>query len=534
MLRFADFKLDRGACELRRGGQVVHLERIPLDLLFLLAERRGQLVARDEILERIWGKGVFLDGDASINAAIRKIRRALEDDAEAPRFIVTLPARGYRFIAEVREEPVGTAEPRPSQTAGVGPNRNLFERPTDREETRSAEERPADELDLPPATSHIEQPGRQPAAAPKKSDEPQIRLADTSALQKLDGERKTVTALFAEIGGLTDLIEDLDPEEVRDIVDPALKLMIDSVQHYDGYVTRSTGDGIFALFGAPVAREDHPRRALLAALRMQAEVKPYAEKLLAEKGMKMQVRVGADTGEVVVREIRTGEKRTEYAPIGHPTSVAARVQMLAAPGSIAISGAVRKLVEGYFTLSVLGPARIEGVSEPVELYEVTGLGPLRTRLQRSAGRGLTKFVGREHEMETMVRAVDQAQAGHGQIVAALGEPGVGKSRLLFEFKAVSQSRWMVLEGFSVSHGKASAYLPVIDLLYAYFDFSSEDDSRQRREKVTGRVLALDRSLEDTLPYLFSLLAIVEGVDPAQGEPQPAADSDLRRPALDRR
>jgi hypothetical protein len=141
------------------------------------------------------------------------------------------------------------------------------------------------------------------------------------------------------------------------------------------------------------------------------------------------------------------------------------------------------------------------------------LGPLRTRLQRSAGRGLTKFVGREREMDAMKHAADRALSGHGQIVAAMAEAGTGKSRLYFEFKARNQSGWMVLETFSVSHGKASAYLPVLDLLHGYFKIAGEDDQRTRREKLTGRVLALDRSLEDTLPYLFSLLGIVEGEDP---------------------
>jgi predicted ATPase/class 3 adenylate cyclase len=329
----------------------------------------------------------------------------------------------------------------------------------------------------------------------------------------LDGERKTVTALFADIKGSMDLMEDLDPEEARAIVDPALKLMIGAARRYDGYVVQSTGDGIFALFGAPVAHEDHPQRALYAALRMQEEVKRYAERLRAEKGINLQVRVGVNTGEVVVRSITTGDGKTEYTPIGHSTSLASRLQALANPGSIAINEAVRKLAEGYFQLKPLGPARIKGVSEPVNVYEVTGLGPLRTRLQRSAGRGLTKFVGREYEMEVLRHAGEQAQSGHGQIVAVMAEPGVGKSRLFFEFRATSQSGWMVLETFSVSHGKASAYLPVLDLLHGYFKIAGEDDQRARRAKVTGNVLTLDRSLEDTLPYLFSLLGIVEGEDP---------------------
>src|SRR6266849_1063530 len=334
--------------------------------------------------------------------------------------------------------------------------------------------------------------------------------ADASRL--IDGERKTVTALFADIKGSMELMEDLDPEEARAVVDPALKLMIDAAHRYDGYVVQSTGDGIFALFGAPVAHEDHPQRALYAALRMQEEIKRFAERLRAEKGLNLQVRVGANSGEVLVRSIETGQ-HAEYTPIGHSTSLASRLQALASPGSIAISEGLRKLVEGYFTLKALGPARIKGTSDPVNVYEVTGIGPLRTRLQRAVGRGLTKFVGREREMDTLRHASEQAKSGHGQIVAAMADAGVGKSRLLFEFKATSQSDWMVLETFSVSHGKASAYLPVIDLLRNYFDITVADDERKRREKVTGRVLALDRGLEDTLPYLFSLLGIVEGDDP---------------------
>jgi class 3 adenylate cyclase/tetratricopeptide (TPR) repeat protein len=349
-----------------------------------------------------------------------------------------------------------------------------------------------------------------------ESSAPAVRIAAEQAdASSIEGERKTVTALFADIKGSMDLMEDIDPEEARGIVDPALKLMIDAAHRYEGYIVQSTGDGIFAIFGAPVAHEDHPQRALYAALRMQEDVRRHAEKLRAEKGLNLQVRVGVNTGEVVVRSIKTDEAHTEYTPIGHSTSLASRLQALAAPGSIAISEPVRKLVEGYFALKSMGPARIKGVSEPVNVYEVTGLGPLRTRLQRSAGRGLSKFVGRQAEMEALKRAAEQAKAAHGQIVAAMAEAGVGKSRLFFEFKAVSQSGWNVLEAFSVSHGKSSAYLPVTDLLRNYFKISIEDDDRQRREKVAGKIVILDRALEDAVPYLYTLLGIGEENDPLE-------------------
>jgi class 3 adenylate cyclase len=390
--------------------------------------------------------------------------------------------------------------------------------------------------------------GEQPSSSTLSAPRIRITSQETDASAASDGERKTVTALFADIKGSMELMEDLDPEEARTIVDPALRLMIDAVHRYDGYIVQSTGDGIFALFGAPVAHEDHPQRALYAALRMQEEMRRYAEELRSEGKPPLQVRVGANTGEAVVRSIRTGEAHAEYTPIGHSTSLAARMQVLAPIGSIAISEATRKLVEGYFALKPLGPTRIKGVSEPVNVYEVTGLGPLRTRLQRAAGRGLTKFIGREREMEALSHAAELTQQGHGQIFAAVAEPGVGKSRLLYEFKVKHQSGWMVLESVSVSHGKASAFLPVIDLLWNYFKITSDDDERTRREKVNGKVLTLERALEDALPYLHALLALGETNSPtAEVSPptrkqrsleaikrrvaQSAADGDLRGPPL---
>jgi predicted ATPase/class 3 adenylate cyclase len=319
--------------------------------------------------------------------------------------------------------------------------------------------------------------------------------------------------LFADIKGSMELMEDLDPEEARNIIDPALKLMMDAVRRYGGHVAQSTGDGIFALFGAPQAYEDHPQRALYAALRMQEEMRRYEEHLRSERGITIQLRVGANSGEVVVRSVSKDESHSDYLAVGHSVGLAERMQSLARLGSILITEHLRRLVEGYFNLRPLGPTKVKGLSEAMNVYEVGGVGPLRTRLQRAVGRGLTKFVGREREMEALRHGAERAKAGHGQIVAAMAEAGVGKSRLFYEFKAVSQSGWMVLEAFSVSHGKASPYLPVLELLSDYFRIEAIDDARTRREKVAGKITILDRSLEDSLPYLFSLLGVVEGVDP---------------------
>ena len=345
------------------------------------------------------------------------------------------------------------------------------------------------------------------ASATVSSAKSQIRAAaDGGASEALDGERKTVTALFADIKGSMELMRDLDPEEARAIVDPVLQLMMAAVHRYGGYVAQSTGDGIFAMFGAPVAHEDHPQRALYAALAMQEELRRYAARLRAEGKIPVEARVGVNTGEVVVRTIETGG-HTEYTPVGHVTNLAARMQTAAPAGSIAASETTQRLCDGYFEFRALGPTAIKGLDGPVEVYEVVRAGPLRTHFELSARRGLTRFVGREREMVAIAGALEQAKAGHGQIVAAVGEAGAGKSRLVHEFKATLPDGCKVLEAYSVSHGKASAWLPVIELLKGYFEIADEDDDSRRSEKVEAKARALDPALAETLPYILSLLGI---------------------------
>jgi class 3 adenylate cyclase/tetratricopeptide (TPR) repeat protein len=360
-----------------------------------------------------------------------------------------------------------------------------------------------------------------PAGAGTTTSAGAFRVMPEQAAAELNEERKTVTALFADIKGSMELMEELDPEEARALVDPALNLMIESAHHYSGYIVQSTGDGIFALFGAPVAHEDHAHRALYAALRMQNEMRRYSARLREVGNPPLEIRIGINTGEVVVRSLRTAA-HTEYTPIGHSMNLAARMQTLAPTGSIAVTEATQKLTAGYFEFKPLGPTRVKGVSDPVNVYEVVGLGGLRTRLQISAQRGLSRFVGRQHELEQLRRALVLAQGRRGQIIAVVAEAGVGKSRLFHEFK-LSQNNTFVMEAFSFSHGRASPYLPVIGLLKDYFRIGDQDDERTQREKITGRVLALDRALEDTMPYLFALLGIQE-----PGSPLDEMDSTVRR------
>src|SRR5712692_5085048 len=260
-----------------------------------------------------------------------------------------------------------------------------------------------------------------------------------------------------------------------------------------------------------------------SALRLQEELRRYSDTLRLSGGAPLLMRVGINTGEVVVRSIRKDDLHTDYVPVGHSTNLAARMEQLAAPGSILVTEQTHKLTAGYFEFKALGKTQVKGVEEPLNVYEALGAGPLRTRLQVAAQRGFTRFVGRLSEMEQLRRALEQAKAGHGQIVGVMGEPGVGKSRLFYEFKLTSPSGCLMLEAFSVSYGKASPYLPVIELLKNYFQILPQDDELQRQEKLTGKVLTLDRSLEDTLPYVFALLGIA---DPKSALPQ--MDPQIRR------
>src|SRR6185295_12571574 len=260
-------------------------------------------------------------------------------------------------------------------------------------------------------------------------------------------------ALFADLKGSTALIEGLDPEEARALIDPALQLMMDAVHRYEGYVAQALGDGIFALFGAPIAHEDHPQRALYAALRMQEEMRRYSDQVRLKHGVPLAMRIGVNTGEVVVRSIRKDDLHTDYVPVGHSTNLAARMEQMATPGSILVTAYTQRLTDGYFTFKALGETQIKGVEKPLNVYEVLGAGPLRTRLQVSARRGLTRFVGRQREMGQLQHVLTQVKAGYGQIVGVMGEPGLGKSRLLHEFKLTSQAGYLLLEGYSVSHGK---------------------------------------------------------------------------------
>jgi class 3 adenylate cyclase/tetratricopeptide (TPR) repeat protein len=321
----------------------------------------------------------------------------------------------------------------------------------------------------------------------------------------LEGERKQVTVLFVDIKGSMELFEDRDPEAAQKLFDPVLERMIEAVEHYGGTVNRVMGDGILALFGAPVAHEDHAVRACYAALRMQKSVAQYSEEVQRTNGVTVTIRVGLNSGEIVVCA-PGNDLHTDYTVVGQPVNLAARLEQIAAPGSVITTADTFQLVEGFIAAKPLGVVPVKGVANPVHIYEVTGAGDARTRLQVAAERGLTRFVGRESEFQQLQRMQQLSAEGRGQVVAIVGEAGMGKSRLVREFvHSPETTDWLILESSSVSYGHATPYLPVAQLLRDYFKISIQDSTQSIREKVTDRVLALDPSLQDTIPPLLDLL-----------------------------
>ncbi|NIO03975.1 MAG: AAA family ATPase, partial [Proteobacteria bacterium] len=265
------------------------------------------------------------------------------------------------------------------------------------------------------------------------------------------------------------------------------------------------GDGIMALFGAPIAHEDHALRACYAALAMQTAMREYTNEVRRARGAELSIRVGLNSGEVVVRTIGN-DLHMDYSAIGPTTHLAARMEQISMPGTTRLTGVTLRLVEGFVHVNALGPVPVKGMTEPVEVFELVGASTIRRRLQAAVARGLTRFVGRETEIEALSQVLELAGAGHGQMVAAVGEAGVGKSRLVYEFVQSHRTQgWLVLESASVSYGKATPYFPVIDLLKRYVHVEDGDDPRTIRAKVTGQILTLDETLQETIPALLSLL-----------------------------
>jgi class 3 adenylate cyclase/tetratricopeptide (TPR) repeat protein len=336
----------------------------------------------------------------------------------------------------------------------------------------------------------------------------------------LEGERKVVTVLFADVRGSMELLSGRDPEEARRVLDPLLEHMIEAVHRYEGTVNQVMDDGIMALFGAPLAHEDHALRACYAALRMQEMVQQYGQGARQAGGSPIQIRAGLNSGEVVVRSIGS-DLRMDYTAVGATTHLAARMEQLAAPGTILMTRHTAALTEDFVRLVPRGPMDVKGLGEPLEVFELAAARPVQSRLHAAVGRGLTRLVGRGADLALLHRALDRAVDKHGQVVAVVGDPGVGKSRLAWELTRSPRTRgWLALETAAVSYGKTRSYLPIVDLLKRYFQIDPRDDAPKIDAKVTGKLPSLNLAPETTRPPLLTLLDVpVE--DPEWGRLAPA-------------
>jgi class 3 adenylate cyclase/tetratricopeptide (TPR) repeat protein len=340
-------------------------------------------------------------------------------------------------------------------------------------------------------------------------------LADRILMSKgaLEGERKQVTVLFADLKGSMELLADRDPEEARKILDPVLEHMMEAVHRYEGTVNQVMGDGIMALFGAPLAHEDHAVRAGYAALRMKETLAILGEQLERRLNVPVQVRIGLNAGEVVVRTIGS-DLRMSYSAVGQTTHLAHRMEQFALPGSILVTEAFTRLTREYLHFKPLGLVPVKGLPDRTDVFELVGAEPIRARFQAASSRGLTRFVGRAGEIQLLYNAIERVEGGSGQVVAVIGEPGVGKSRLFHELVQSSRTRnWLILETGSVSHGQMIPWMPVRDLLRTYFRIDDRAATSDMRDSVTARLAALDPAIQDVLPAVLWLLD-VPVADPA--------------------
>jgi class 3 adenylate cyclase len=325
----------------------------------------------------------------------------------------------------------------------------------------------------------------------------------------LEGERKQVTVLFADVKGSIELAEQLDPEVWHQILDRFFAILTDGVHRFEGTVNQYTGDGIMALFGAPIAHEDHAQRACYAALQLRDEITRYATEVKRQHGVSFATRMGLNSGEVVVGKIGD-DLRMDYTAQGHTVGLAQRMESLAEPNTCYLSAATAHLVAGFFTLDDLGAFQVKGVSEPVGVFVLRGVGTLRTRFEVARAQGLSRFVGREADMQTLEAALAQAQAGNGQVVGVVAPAGTGKSRLGFEFLERCRARGLAVNvGRAVAHGKNIPLLPMLEVLRSYYGITEADPDRVVRKKIAGRLLLIDESFRELLPVVFEFFGVTD-------------------------
>jgi len=376
-----------------------------------------------------------------------------------------------------------------------------------------------DECGKPVTASPAQQPTRSPASYTPK------HLADKILTSRaaLEGERKQVTVLFADVKGSMELASQVDPEQWHQILDHFFQILTEGVHRFEGSVNQYTGDGIMALFGAPIAHEDHARRACYAALHLLDGLRGYANELRLRRGLNFSARLGLNSGEVIVGKIGD-DLRMDYTAQGHTVGLAARMEQIAEPGKVYLTAHTAAQIQGYFALADLGEMEIKGVQGAMHVYELQGLGQMRTRLDVSRSRGFSRFVGRGDEMHVLEAALARAREGSAQVVGIVGEAGLGKSRLCFEFLERCRARGlMTYETTGVAHGKAIPFLPMLRLFRAFYGITEQDSDATARERIAGRLLLLDERLRESLPLNFEFMGV-----PDPDNPAPRIDPEARQ------
>jgi class 3 adenylate cyclase/DNA-binding winged helix-turn-helix (wHTH) protein/tetratricopeptide (TPR) repeat protein len=545
---FGPFRLDPANACLWCDAEAIILPPKAFAVLHYLVTHSERLVSKDELLDVVWPETAV--SDAVVRIAIGEVRRALGDTAQAPQYITTVARRGYRFVAQVtgiaspEVAPTGTRqraplEPRVSEAVPPIPDGRAIQA----EETSSwrcavcqQPQEPAARFCVACGTPRPETCLRcgqavsmpatfcprcgqrldaQPSAAPSLEMVLSAPLPVSRAVTHhgMAGERKRVTVLFCDLVDFTALVERLGPEAIHRLLQRFFDLALHEVRRYGGTLSEFLGDGFMALFGAPMAHEDHVRRALLAALGLQRRLHEHRADFEAEYGVGLTTRMGLHTGLAVVGTF--GDNlRMDYTAVGDTTNLAARLQQLAAPDTILISEATSRLVQGLVSLEALAPVQVKGKRSPIPVYKVLGLGPHRTPLAGRDERALSPLVGRERELAVLGEVLEQVERGQGQAVGIVGEAGLGKSRLLYEFRQrLAGRRVTVLEGRCLSYGSAVPYLPLLDLLRSHCSITEADSPEGIMEKVRIGLQEMALEPEEYAPYLLHLLGVPAGTEP---------------------
>ncbi|MGE0484738.1 MAG: adenylate/guanylate cyclase domain-containing protein [Gammaproteobacteria bacterium] len=381
-----------------------------------------------------------------------------------------------------------------------------------------------------------QQAARNPRAQTSDRPDSERRIADYTprhladkilqSKSALEGERKQVTVLFADIQDSMQLASTLDAERWHTLLERYFAILTDAVHHFEGTVNQYTGDGIMALFGAPIAHEDHAQRACHAALQAREALRTFADQLRLTEGLNLGFRIGLNSGDVVVGKIGD-DLRMDYTAQGATVGIAQRIEQVAAPGHIFLSGHTERLVVGFFKLRAMGETTLKGLAAPLAVFELEAPGVARSRLDVAVDRGLSRFVGRDTELRTLDAALAHAENGHGQVIGIVGDPGLGKSRLCLEFVEQCRGRGIpVYEAHCPAHGRNIPYLPILELFRNYFAIDVRDDAAHARQKIAGTLLLLDPALHESLPLLFDFMGVS---DP--GTPPVALDTEVRQRQL---